>query len=186
MTAKEIASKFDPDYFTYFRFVALPFTFYFQQQEEKTAAIVCFGLVFLAAMSDIIDGKWARWTEQTSSNGKFLDALADKVFSIPLSFGMAWLGLMSWLVFILCTSREVFITLLRRKLKRKEIEPPSSTLLGQSKTWSQMIMLMVATLPYIWSSEYQRLVQCTEIFVHISLFLTIYSGAQWIWRSHDE
>jgi phosphatidylglycerophosphate synthase len=68
-------------------------------------------VVFLAALSDFLDGWVARQWRQSSSLGERLDPLCDKVFAV-LALGLLWTegALSSWGIFCLL-SREVALLL---------------------------------------------------------------------------
>jgi len=56
---------------------------YVQQQNMQTLLLAC-GLILLAFVFDVFDGRVARWRQQTSLLGRELDSLADVI-----SFGVA-------------------------------------------------------------------------------------------------
>lgn len=81
--------------------------------ENRVLSIVA-AFIFVAAMcSDMVDGYLARKKGLTSTFGKFLDPLADKILFIVAMIMLIPLGRFpAWLVAIFFT-REVFVTALR-------------------------------------------------------------------------
>lgn len=65
-----------PNILCYFRIVLVPVMIYFYLNELYIPAVAA---LFLSGLSDVIDGKIARLTNQVSDLGKILDPIADKL-----------------------------------------------------------------------------------------------------------
>jgi CDP-diacylglycerol--glycerol-3-phosphate 3-phosphatidyltransferase len=77
---------------------------------------LCFLLYLVAALSDWLDGYLARRCDIVSTFGKFMDALADKVFMIGLFISILVLGILPrWALFLvlIIVGREFLVTGLR-------------------------------------------------------------------------
>ena len=106
-----------------------------------------FSLIFftIAALTDYLDGYFARKNNQTSDLGALLDLLADKIF---VSILLIWMtfhfdSLIVLISSILIVSREISISYLRLYFlsKSKEIKEIKSDKVGKYKTATQMIGL---------------------------------------------
>ena len=99
----------------------------------------------VAAITDFLDGYFARKNNQTSDIGALLDLLADKLF---VSILLIWItfnfnNISVLISSILIVSREVSISYLRLYFlsKSKEIKEIKSAKVGKYKTATQMIGL---------------------------------------------
>ena len=99
----------------------------------------------VAAITDFLDGYFARKNNQTSDIGALLDLLADKLFVsillIWITFNFNYISVL--ISSILIVSREVSISYLRLYFlsKSKEIKEIKSDKVGKYKTATQMIGL---------------------------------------------
>lgn len=76
----------------------------------------CFFVYLVAALSDWLDGYLARRCDMVSTFGKFMDALADKVFMVGLFVTILALGILPrWTLFfvLIIIGREFLVTGLR-------------------------------------------------------------------------
>ena len=99
----------------------------------------------IAAITDFLDGYFARKNNQASDTGAFLDLLADKLF---VSILLIWItynfnDIAILISSILIISREISISYLRLYLlsMSREIKEIKSDKIGKYKTASQMIGL---------------------------------------------
>ena len=99
----------------------------------------------IAAITDFLDGYFARKYDQTSDTGALLDLLADKLF---VSILLIWItfnfnNIAILISSILIISREISISYLRLYLlsMSREIKEIKSDKIGKYKTASQMIGL---------------------------------------------
>tara|TARA_B100000161_G_C33348745_1_gene323570 strand:- start:69 stop:596 length:528 start_codon:yes stop_codon:yes gene_type:complete len=99
----------------------------------------------IAAITDFLDGYFARKNNQTSDTGALLDLLADKLFVsillIWITFNFNNIAILISSIFII--SREISISYLRLYLLSisREIKEIKSDKIGKYKTASQMIGL---------------------------------------------
>jgi CDP-diacylglycerol--glycerol-3-phosphate 3-phosphatidyltransferase len=132
----------------------------------------------VAQISDIVDGYYARKFNVSSSFGKFVDPLADKLLSmsalimlIPLQRIPAW-------IVVLLIAREVTITALRAMAASEGIEMAASDW-GKKKTVIQSVAIgaLLAHYPF-WKIDPQRL----GIFlIWATLFISVGSGIHYAW-----
>lgn len=133
----------------------------------------------LAALSDALDGLVARWLDQKTAIGSFLDPLADKLLSMSGFVTLALIGpIPPWFV-IVVISRDVIISLGSLVLYlhdgRLEIAP---SLIGKAAMLAQFATLVV-TLLLEFSVVEERL---WFLLLALTAGLTVASGLQYLWR----
>ncbi len=132
-----------------FRFLTVPFIFYFIYNKQWILAIV-FGAV--AVVTDVLDGFFARHLEQHSELGYILDPVADKlaisagIFALVLSKSTFPL----WAFFVIVT-RDVLIVLGNGVLAYKAKMITRSNLWGKCTSFFLSISLMFYLLRPIMS-----------------------------------
>lgn len=136
-------------------------------------------VLLLAALSDALDGLLARWLDQRTAIGSFLDPLADKLLSVSGFVTLALIGpIPAWFV-IVVISRDVLISLGALVLYlhdgRLEIAP---SLTGKAAMLGQFATLVLTLLVQI-DAPVGRLWQATCV---LTAALTIASGLQYLWR----
>ena len=66
-------------------------------------------LFLISALTDVLDGALARWRQERSVLGSFLDPVADKLLSTSSFLTLALLGRTPMWVFVVVLSREILI-----------------------------------------------------------------------------
>ncbi|EOC4406504.1 CDP-diacylglycerol--glycerol-3-phosphate 3-phosphatidyltransferase [Campylobacter coli] len=123
----------------------------------------------LAALSDFFDGFIARTLQQTTKLGGILDPLADKMLTLAAFLGLLLSGKANeWIVYLILV-REFFITGFRVVMVSENLNVNAS-FTGKLKTTFQMIAIGFLTME--WIGE--------DILLYIALFLTLYSGFEYI------
>lgn len=94
---KPFVYQYLPNFFTLFRLVATPLTYYFIMNDSAYGwAFLCFAA---AGISDWVDGYLARKWDVQSKFGKIFDPIADKTLMVTLYMTLGYLGnLPGWLV----------------------------------------------------------------------------------------
>lgn len=149
-------------------------------------ATLCFLVYLIAAWSDWLDGYLARRCSTVSNFGKFMDALADKVFVIGLFVAILVFKILPiWGIFfvLIIIGREFMITGLRLVASSKGIVLAAERV-GKVKTVMQIVAIgffllwkaMVEDMPIFPQSitEFVRLVGFIIFFV--ATLMTVYSG----------
>ena len=136
-------------------------------------------VLVLAALSDALDGLLARWLDQKTAIGSFLDPLADKLLSMSGFVTLAFIGpIPAWFV-IVVISRDVIVSLGSLVLYlhdgRLEIAP---SLTGKAATLAQFATL-VATLLLQFSAIGES---AWLALLALTAALTVASGLQYVWR----
>ena len=140
----------------------------------KIIALICF---VVAAITDFIDGKWARKRHLVTNLGAFLDPLADKML-VNLTFLMFCVnGLVPvWMLSIILV-RDFAVDGIRMALARQG-ETISASIWGKAKTMVQMIALTGIFLNLIINSNTVSIINITLLY--ISTGLTMLSGYDYI------
>jgi CDP-diacylglycerol--glycerol-3-phosphate 3-phosphatidyltransferase len=114
--------------------------------EESTVFLLCFVIVAVAEVSDLLDGFFARRWGQVSNLGKVLDPYADSTFHLTCYFAIAsgahgrWVPL--WVVLFLFY-REVLVEVLR-KLGATRGLFIAAAISGKMKTFTQAAVVLIA------------------------------------------
>ncbi|MHC5230804.1 CDP-diacylglycerol--glycerol-3-phosphate 3-phosphatidyltransferase [Brucella sp. LJL56] len=172
-----------PNILTYGRIIAVPLVvlcFFVEGRLESSdfARWTALGLFAIASITDFFDGYLARIWKQTSTIGRMLDPIADKLLVSAILLLLAADGTIAgwtlWAaIIILC--REILVSGLREYLAELKVSVPVSRL-AKWKTTAQMIALAFLlagpagdkVMPYV-----------TEIgiaLLWVSALLTLYTG----------
>ena len=140
-------------------------------------------LFFLGAVSDVVDGIIARRTGMSTVYGKFLDPLADKLFTtailimlIPLQRISAWIT-----VVLIC--REILVTAVRAMAAAEGIVIAAS-IWGKRKTVFEHIALTALLIYYpFWGLDPHAV---GIVFVWITVIISLGSGAHYVYAFFRE
>lgn len=136
-------------------------------------------VLLLAALSDAFDGLVARWLDQKTAIGSFLDPLADKLLSVSGFVTLAIVGpIPAWFV-IIVISRDVVISLgclvLYIHDGRLEIAPSFG---GKAAMLAQFATLVGTLIFQIAGSG----AAAWRVLLAVTAVLTVASGLQYLWR----
>ena len=180
-----------PNKLTLTRIILAPVFMTFFLAENPYSRIFGCVLYFVAALTDLADGHYARKYGIVTGFGKFMDPLADKILVasafialVSLHYARAWMVM-------LIVSREFFVTGLRMlaAYKGRVISP---TFLAKAKTMMQMItitiILLVITFDVIFRQFPSPLAavldfnqQLTfDILMGATTFITLYTGVDYM------
>lgn len=162
-----------PNKLTVLRFLLVPVFLICAYLEQGRSVMLWSCILFaIASATDFLDGYLARRDHLITDFGKFMDPLADKVLVAAAMLIMVQMGrIESWAVLIIIT-REYAISIIRA------IAAANGTVIaasggGKIKTVLQMsaLILLLLSVPY------------AEIMFYLSVFMTLYSGVQYIWEN---
>jgi CDP-diacylglycerol--glycerol-3-phosphate 3-phosphatidyltransferase len=134
-------------------------------------------LFFLAGITDYFDGYLARKYNAVSELGEILDPIADKILILFVLFGLA-INLSSYFIgFIgaMVITREIWVGALRDLNARNgKSDVTKVTFLAKIKTTVQLSTLAV----YLFGLSINNMlvIIIADIFLFISLFITLYTG----------
>jgi CDP-diacylglycerol---glycerol-3-phosphate 3-phosphatidyltransferase len=147
------------------------------RDEGAAAGALAAGFFFFACLTDYWDGQLARRYSLTTTLGKFLDPLADKLLVVAILIMLVAMDreprLPGWLVVII-VGREMAVTGLRAIASGEGIVIPAEEL-GKYKTIFQMFALHGLLLHYTYVSIDFHLVGM--YFLWISTVVSVWSGS---------
>jgi len=133
-----------PNLLTFVRILIVPVVVYFLYREHESPGnfydCITAWLFILAAMTDFLDGYFARRMGMKSSVGKILDPLADKLMVISILIMLIPLERVSAFLVVIIMAREFIITALRSLASVAGIIIPADKI-GKLKTVFQMIAI---------------------------------------------
>ena len=142
------------------------------------------GIIFLAGISDYIDGYLARKYNAVSQLGEVLDPIADKILILFVLFGLA-VNLSSYFIgFIGATiiTREIWVGALRDMNARNgKTNATKVMFLAKIKTSIQMFTISIYLLGLAISN--MLLIVIGDIMLIMSLFITLYTGFLYTYNS---
>ncbi len=172
-----------PNILTYARIVAVPLVvlcFFLEGhlKSSDTARWWALGLFAAASITDFFDGYLARMWKQTSSIGRMLDPIADKLLVSAILLLLAADGTIAgwtlWAaIIILC--REILVSGLREYLADLKVSVPVSQL-AKWKTTIQMIALAFLLAGPAGDKILPYTTETGLILLWISAILTLYTG----------
>ena len=139
-------------------------------------------LIFIiASITDAYDGYYARKYNEITTEGKFLDPLADKILVSSAFISFALLGIIDfWMVGIIIF-RDFFVTGLRIAMEQKGISMVTS-MIAKLKTSAQMtiitlilIVLGLKGLSMAWATPILDIVNNYKIIYNLTFFVTIFT-----------
>lgn len=137
-------------------------------------------IFIVAAVSDHIDGKWARKRKIVTDLGAFLDPLADKMLTSLAFLALTVMNIVPIWVLAIILIRDYAVDGLRMMAAREGITIAASKY-GKWKTALQLIALIVLLAELI--IDWNLLTIVGNIVLYISLFLTIFSGGDYLIRN---
>ncbi|NCX93940.1 MAG: CDP-diacylglycerol--glycerol-3-phosphate 3-phosphatidyltransferase [Gammaproteobacteria bacterium] len=176
-----------PNVLTYLRIFLIPCFMYaffsdFQGHHEVTAAIF-----LLAAATDWLDGFLARYLNQISRLGAFLDPVADKLIVaaalvlLVYKFPNAWVAIAG----VVIVSREIIISALREWMAEVGARATIKvSFIGKIKTTAQLIAIFILLLlPPVMNKAVMAgiaLMYVAVILTLWSMFLYLFAAARYL------
>ena len=170
-----------PNILTVFRIFLTPFFIFFLFNDSDLSGTYALIIFVVASITDAYDGHYARKYNVVSESGKFLDPLADKILVSSAFISFTILKIIDfWMVFLIIF-RDVFVTLLRMRMKKSNQSLITSNI-AKSKTAAQLIII-VFTLLYlsISNSNLQILmgfidwIERFNLVYNLTLFVTLFT-----------
>ncbi|NQT68062.1 MAG: CDP-diacylglycerol--glycerol-3-phosphate 3-phosphatidyltransferase [Desulfobacteraceae bacterium] len=171
---KEIFSN--PNNLTLFRIAAVPLIVILLLFPGKLFAFVAAVLFSIAAITDFLDGFFARRKGLVSNLGKVMDPLADKLLVSATFIMLASLGwIPGWIVCIII-GRELAVTGLRN-IAAQQGQEISSSRLGKYKTGFQIAAIIPLLIHYQhFTIDFHAI---GSVFLWVALAMTLLSGADY-------
>ena len=134
-----------PNVLTWLRIVMIPLVvgvFYVPEVwlSGRHQNLIATALFIAAAITDWLDGYFARRLNQTSAFGAFLDPVADKLMIAATLIVLVWLQRVDAIIAVVIIGREIAVSALREWMaKTGQSKSVAVNFLGKIKTISQMI-----------------------------------------------
>lgn len=163
-----------PNILTFFRISLVPLilaTLFLEQN------LIALSLLFLAGLSDLLDGILARKLNQETDLGRLLDPVADKFLITTLFATLAYLKDIPVWVCALVLGRDLFIgigVLYLRRLNLKILYPPMW--ISKVNTFLQLLLVFLILLQKVYFIDFFKMVLNVILIVMIST--TVFS----FWR----
>lgn len=155
-------------------FVMIPYTW------TKITALVIF---ITAAITDKIDGIWARRKKLVTDLGAFLDPLADKMLVNLAFLILTYQNIIPLWVFAIILVRDLAVDGMRMMAARNKITIAAS-FYGKAKTTAQMLTLSIFLLNTIINNNVLDIIG--NILLYLSLVLTIFSGLDYLIKGYNK
>jgi CDP-diacylglycerol--glycerol-3-phosphate 3-phosphatidyltransferase len=145
--------------------------------EQTDAAQWASATVFLiAAITDLIDGVWARRYGLVTNFGKIADPIADKALIGTALIALSIQDEIAWWVTGVIIFREIAITILRFWVIKHGVIPASRG--GKVKTVSQIIAIVAFLIPiYGWVDA------VAQMSLGVALALTVVTGIDYVLKA---
>ena len=168
-----------PNLLSLFRIILTPLFIIYLFSDDRLLALIIFAV---AAITDAYDGHLARKYNQITSQGKFLDPLADKILVLSAFFSFAFIGIIDFWMVGLITFRDMFITGLRWIISNKGFDFVTSKL-SKYKTAFQLIIIIL-TLIFLTLESFNmesfiptvNLIKQYKIIYMLTLFTAIFTA----------
>ena len=175
--SRSVSKVNGPTWLTIARMVLAVVFLVFVFLPDTWARVVALVLFVLGAVTDKMDGKWARSQNMVTDLGAFLDPLADKMLVNLAFLALTVMNIVPVWVFAVILVRDFAVDGMRMMLARKGITVAAS-FLGKLKTTFQMIALIILLLNMIVNVEWLAVIG--NITLYIAVALTVVSGIDYI------
>jgi cardiolipin synthase len=142
--------------------------------------VVGFWLMMLAGITDAFDGLLARWLDQHTRLGQYLDPIADKLLLSTLFITLTTVGLIPRYVTVLVFSRDLGILLISTLLfvtnTLKDFRP---SMLGKTNTFLQIVAVVCVMASQVWAIPHLAAIDWGML--RVIAVLAPVSAAQYAW-----
>lgn len=143
-------------------FLIIPFAWYLQQGDFSMALTI----FLIAGLSDGLDGLLAKRFNWQSRFGSISDPLADKLLLLVATFMLALKGEISWYLFAISTSRDLFIvslaTWFHYRVGPYDMQP---SIISKWNTALMILLILLVLLSRAWFPLPEMLLLGLEITV---------------------
>ena len=168
-----------PNNLTLFRVAAVPVIVILLLFPNRLFAFVAALFFSVAAITDFLDGFFARRRGLVSSFGKIMDPLADKLLVSSAFIMLASLGWIPGWIACIIIGRELAVTGLRSIAAQQGMHISASRL-GKYKTGFQIAAIIPLLIHYQYLTiDFHAI---GSVFLWVALVLTLLSGADYFFR----
>lgn len=147
---------------------------------DPVSRYIALALFAAAALTDLLDGYIARSRNLVTDFGKFMDPLADKLLVMGALVAFVELEYLSAWIVIIILGREFIISGFRLVAASKGVVIAAGWW-GKTKTVIQMAMIVLL----FFQVENSVLIWIQQIFIILSVVLSIISLIEYIYRNQD-
>jgi len=171
-----------PNRLTLFRIAAVPIIIVLLLFPNRICTFIAAMLFSVAAITDYLDGFYARKRNQVTTLGTIMDPVADKLLVSSAFIMLTSLGWVpAWMACIII-GRELAVTGLRNIIAEKG-EDLSASNLGKYKTGFQIAAIIPLMIHYPFFGLNVQAIG--GLFIWGALVFTIWSGADYFFRSRS-
>jgi CDP-diacylglycerol--glycerol-3-phosphate 3-phosphatidyltransferase len=160
-----------PNVLTMLRILAVPVIVVALLDETPNGDALAGGVFALAALSDGLDGYFARSRDAVTTFGKLMDPLADKLLIIAALVSLVSLNRLAAWVAMVIIARELAVTALRAVAAEQGMVI-SASWLGKLKT----VLQVAAVLALI---VFEPAPLAVDVLVYVAVAVTVISGADY-------
>lgn len=172
-----------PTYLTILRMILSVVFMIFALLPYHWSSIIALIIFIAAAITDKIDGIWARKHDLVTDLGAFLDPLADKML-VDLAFlVLVYIGIVPLWVFAIILVRDLAVDGMRMMAARTGVTIAAS-FLGKLKTTVQMTALITLLSAIVLQNDIIHILGL--IALYLALALTVLSGADYLIKGYKE
>ena len=167
-----------PNVLTVARLFMVPIFGYLVLAMNQTVTVQWMSAIvfLLAALTDFVDGVWARRYGLVTNFGKIADPIADKALIGTALVALSIQGEIAWWVTGVIIFREVAITLMRFWVIRNGVIPASRG--GKLKTVSQIVAIVAFLVPRAGWVEV-----VAQLSLGVALALTVTTGIDYVLKA---
>jgi len=162
-----------PNTITLARISVVPFLFFLLASPGPFWSRVLAVLFVLAAITDFLDGYFARKCNMITTMGKFLDPLADKLIINTAMILMIPIGRIDAWIVVIIIMRDLIVDGIRSIASSEGIYIQAS-ILGKQKTLAQIFAVTALMIYYPFLGLDAHFMG--TVILYVALLLTVYSG----------
>ncbi|MHB1678348.1 MAG: CDP-diacylglycerol--glycerol-3-phosphate 3-phosphatidyltransferase [Sulfuriferula sp.] len=179
-----------PNLLTWLRILLIPLVvavFYLPSTwlDMREMNVIAAGMFAIAAVTDWLDGYFARMLNQTSAFGAFLDPVADKLMVVAALIVLVQLGRVDALIALIIIGREIAISALREWMASIGARASVAvSVMGKLKTALQMVAILLLLFhEVVWGLDIQRI---GTWLIWLASILTLWSMVYYLRRAIPE
>ncbi|GAA4434454.1 CDP-alcohol phosphatidyltransferase family protein [Actinokineospora soli] len=131
-------------------------------------------ILVASGVTDWLDGKIARWLNQTSRLGTLLDPAADRLYTLATIVAFVVRDIVPWWVAAALVARDLLVGLCIAVLRRRGFGPPEVTYIGKAATFNLMYAFPLLLLAQGGSTA-------AEVARPFAYALAIWGGLLFLW-----
>ncbi len=169
-----------PNALSLFRLLLVPVFVLVFLSGHAYAYYIAIGVLLLAALTDVLDGKIARKYNQITALGRILDPLADKLMVLAALFCLAKVGRIPWIICMLYSAKELLQIVGGLFIYKRTKDMPAANKLGKSATVCLYGAIVLTTLFDIPQNILYLMFGAVFLLVFAAFFSNTKSGVQMV------